>query len=107
MSVSYAHNPAEFEAAFVEFIARCTVIQAKQYANSEGSNPELTYDPGRKYIRVVSSTWGQRSVFCFVDSTNGNVLKADGWKKPALNFARGNIFDDKHGTGRATGFSIQ
>lgn len=30
----------------------------------------------------------------------GDVMKCDGWKKPALNFARGNIFDNAHGTER-------
>lgn len=32
-----------------------------------------------------------RSAHCFVDMTNGDILKPDSWKKPAKH-ARGNIF---------------
>lgn len=63
---------------------------------------------GRRYLRVVSwDTDGaglvkvsldkdgneirHRSVHCFIDKTTGDILKADGWKKPAR-WARGNIF---------------
>ena len=56
--------------------------------------PQLTLDPGTKYIRIVSDDGRpySRSVFGFVDKTNGNVLKAAGWKAPAKH-ARGNIAD--------------
>ena len=33
----------------------------------------------------------QRMVCFFVDLTTGDVWKADGWKKPALNFVRGTV----------------
>ena len=36
------------------------------------------------------------SAYCFVDRTNGDVLKAASWKAPAKH-ARGNIFDDSNG----------
>jgi hypothetical protein len=54
--------------------------------------PVLTLDRGRRYIRVVRSDPGSRSVHCFIDTLNGDVLKADGWKKPAKG-ARGSIFE--------------
>jgi hypothetical protein len=53
-------------------------------------------DPnGRKYIRIVREDvkGSGRSVHCFVDAANGDILKADGWKRPAKH-ARGNIFAD-------------
>lgn len=54
--------------------------------------PVLTIEPGRRYIRIVKSTRkDDRSVYCFVDSTNGDILKSESWKKPAK-YARGNIF---------------
>lgn len=65
---------------------------------SEG--PRLSLETGRRYARVVSSNHGQRMAFGFIDLTNGNVLKADGWKAPAKNFARGNVSDEHTGTGR-------
>ena len=56
--------------------------------------PILSLERGRRYIRVVR-TDSQRSVFAFIDA-NGDVLKAESWKKPALH-ARGNIFDPSGG----------
>lgn len=53
----------------------------------------LTLEMGRKYVRVVR-TEGQgigRSVHCFINTENGDVLKAASWKTPAKG-ARGNIF---------------
>ena len=68
---------------------------------------KLTIDPkGRKYARIVVTDThkngdplsGDRggSVYCFIDKTNGNVLKADGWKGPAKG-PRSNIYNDKNG----------
>ena len=56
---------------------------------------------GRKYARLVlSSTNGgtSRSVHCFVDMTNGDVLKSASWKAPAKH-ARGNIYNSDQGMG--------
>ena len=52
----------------------------------------LSLDRGRRYVRVVRDTGTQRFAFCFVDATNGDVLKSASWKAPAKH-ARGNIFD--------------
>lgn len=50
------------------------------------------YSKGKKYARVYRDhSNGQRFVNFFVDLSTGDVWKADGWKKPALNFTRGNI----------------
>lgn len=49
------------------------------------------FEQGRRYIKVVSVVFGgDRSVHCFVDRTNGDVLKAASWKAPAKH-PRGNI----------------
>ena len=57
----------------------------------------LGYIPGRKYLKIVTdnSVWG------FINLTNpkfkeGDILKAAGWRTPALNQARGNIFNDNY-----------
>lgn len=65
--------------------------------------PNLTHDSwsyevGRKYIKVIHNGQWQRSVWGFINIGNsdfafGDVLKADGWKKPTLNKARGNLLD--------------
>jgi hypothetical protein len=53
-----------------------------------------------KYAKVFTDNGNQKRVIGFINLVNGDVLKADGWKKPALNFARGNIDDAEHGLGR-------
>ena len=57
---------------------------------------EIGYEPGgRKYLKIVSGS----SVWGFINLTNpkfkeGDILKAAGWRTPALNQARGNLFED-------------
>lgn len=47
----------------------------------------------KRYVRLVHSEYGKdRSVYCFVDTTNGDLLKGS-WKAPVKNGVRGNIFD--------------
>jgi len=55
------------------------------------SNTKVT--EGKKYIKVVQ----ENGVFCFVMKEDegrfkkGDILKAAGWAKPALNSPRGNV----------------
>ena len=50
---------------------------------------------GRRYFRVERVS-NQTSAHCFIDRTNGDVLKSAGWKAPAKH-ARGNIFSKDNG----------
>ncbi len=65
-----------------------------------GKGPTLVLENGKRYVRIVSESNGQRSAFGFVDTQTGDVLKASSWKAPAKNFARGNINDQNQGCGR-------
>lgn len=103
------------ESAFAAFLAKAQEVVSLDYARfNRNASPEyvaantpvLTAERGRRYIRIVSSHGGQRSAFGFVDTQTGNVLKSDGWKGPAKNFARGNIADDNQGTGRLSWCSV-
>lgn len=66
----------------------------------EDFNQGLTFEKGRKYLKIISSRRnGQRCVWGFVVAcTNdkkfqfGDILKAGGWAAPARNFSRGNVF---------------
>jgi len=49
--------------------------------------------PGKKYVKI---TCDNRSVYCFIDTTNGDILKPASWKAPAKH-ARGNIFESDLG----------
>ena len=59
------------------------------------NRPVFGFMKGKKYARFWSDNGTQRYVCFFVDMSTGDVWKADGWKKPALNFVRGNIFTKK------------
>ena len=50
---------------------------------------------GKKYRRIISkhSKEHSGSLYCFVDTTNGNLLKGS-WKSPVKNGVRGNIFEE-------------
>lgn len=60
-----------------EFVA---ALNAK-FADSYGFEAE----PGRKFTRIAQTPklGGGRSVYCFVQNDTLDVLKAEGWKKPA------------------------
>ena len=64
--------------------------------NFTHSDPDhISADIGSKYARVikVDDLNGSRSVHTFVNLDNGDILKSGGWKAPAPNGVRGNIFD--------------
>lgn len=91
------------------FVARCQkIVDDHTAAHFSGLIPDLlTFDYGsaKKYCRIVSTkrykgdnpgevtVTDQRSCWCFVDLETGDVLKSDGWKRPAKH-ARGNIKDE-------------
>jgi len=72
------------------------LIRAQEIVNKDSlassSKPVLSLEYGKRYVKVVrSDACGGRCVHCFVDTTNGDVLKAASWKAPAKG-ARGNIY---------------
>jgi len=57
------------------------------------------FTEGKRYIKVctgIEETSKVGSSYCFIDKTNGNVLKPASWSSPAKH-ARGNIFDADNG----------
>lgn len=68
----------------------------------EGPYRILTADPGRKFIKIVSSDSknDHRSVYAFIDF-HGNIYKPATWKAPALNAVRGSVFDTDFSWGKA------
>ena len=63
---------------------------------------KIVVNPGNRYARLSryevnadGTRWGSsESVHCFVDRTNGNILKPAGWKSPVTKNPRGNIRDE-------------
>ncbi len=78
-----------------------------QRYSENGNSPKLSFEFGRRYVRIVSEQRGSRSAFGFIDTVNGSVLKSDSWKSPAKNFARGNINDERKGCGRIRWTGVQ
>jgi hypothetical protein len=86
-----------FKVALDKFVAEAQAVIDEHMAKNFPTLPRetLSLDPGRKYVRIWKSGPGSgRSAFCFIDSTNGDVLKPDTWKKPAKH-ARGNVYVGK------------
>lgn len=79
-------------------------LEAKIQALFRDSNPKSTMAPvaivleeGPKYTRIVRSlimdgTVVERSAYGFIVNATGDLLKADGWKRPAKGI-RGNLGD--------------
>lgn len=57
--------------------------------------PTFTYMMGTKYARIVMVDSG-KSAYCFVDLSNGDILKTASWATPAKG-ARSNINDSDGG----------
>lgn len=86
-----------FDEAFETFVDKCRKIVMERQ-ESFG----IRVDKGARYNKLVRTDSRSEfaSVFCFVDKTNGDVLKAASFKAPAKG-VRGNIFDDANGVKRA------
>jgi len=60
---------------------------------------DVWFERGRKFMKVVMSSWGSRSVHSFIciqphgKFQFGDILKAASWAAPAKNFARGNVLE--------------
>ncbi len=60
---------------------------------------DVTFDRGRKFLKVVKTCYGSKSVHSFIcvqahDQWKvGDILKAASWAQPAKNFVRGNVLN--------------
>jgi hypothetical protein len=92
----------KFGEAFNGFIkaysAKLEDYDARKFpASSARFAPLVGVDEGSKYMKVwVSRGPGSKSVYCFVNRENGDILKAASWKAPAKG-ARGSIYDADNG----------
>lgn len=69
---------------------RFETLIGKRYVRVVRQERCHVYKDGQKTDDIVNG--GGRSVHCFVDKVNGDILKPAGWKGPETKHARGNIF---------------
>ena len=88
-------NGLSFDEAMDNLLVKIQESYSGWGGNRMDRTLNLSLRPGRKFIKVVNdnSVWG------FINLTNpkfkeGDILKAAGWRTPALNQARGNLFED-------------
>ena len=77
------------------FLVECQSLVTEHMRNYSWDNI-LTIAKGRRYDKIVSTGTDDRPsirVWGFIDKTNGNILKAESWRKPAKH-ARGNIWEN-------------
>lgn len=90
-----------FETRLATFVEGCERIAEDNRARSFPNVPIDTFHviKGKRYVKIARGRGpGDMSVHVFVDKTNGDVLKAAGWKAPAKH-ARGNIYNEDNGLG--------
>lgn len=88
----------DFAAALDKFVEIAQKVIDDRWDGDERFKPTLNIDPkGRRYVRIIrEDPNGGKSVFCFVNTMNGDILKSESWKRPARH-ARGNIHDANPG----------
>lgn len=98
----------DFQASLENFIERCQNMVNEDWDEKGYSKnleampyPIIAYMPPKRntrYVRITKSSFShQMSVYCFVDSKNGDVLKAKSWKGPEPRYTRGNIYSEQNG----------
>ena len=101
----------EIEFGFERFVAGINETLAEHYKTKFPTlDPEhVAVAPGRVYWKLVKTlaTGRQRSVYGFVRKADGAILKAAGWKAPALNHARGFVTDSDYGLSNAGAYGIR
>jgi hypothetical protein len=88
----------QISARLALFVERLTSFLNETNINASLYSYAVTLEAGKKNIRVVrsevSSKTGEtitRCAYGFIDAATGNILKSDGWKRPAKG-VRGSIF---------------
>ena len=85
-----------FDTKFASFFDGCVAIYNAYMDETFALNTrdKFSFKRGGRYVKVIKGG----GVHCFVDTTNGNVLKPASWRAPAKH-ARGNVFDASNGLG--------
>ena len=87
----------DFDMALYRYADR--LVDSYHRTGGEQGKYQVSFDKGRKFLKVVNTTWGSRSVHSFICIKEhdgwkyGDILKAASWAQPAKNYVRGNVLD--------------
>jgi len=100
IAVALVHGRQNFDTALNFDIAFATFFRGiEQLASNDPETVRFEMDVGPRYIRIARVYKDYRTLHCFVDRTNGEVLRGS-WKQPRhTQKSRGNIFDANNGLG--------
>ena len=90
-----AHMPAH------DMDIALTMFADHLIAKAPYSKPNVTFERGSKFMRVVKSDGSSRSAYAFIVMFDhdrwmvGDILKPASLKAPAKNFSRGNVLNPK------------
>lgn len=86
----------DFEIKLNHWLEGCQKLIDQHYTISGLVSPKLVVSSGKRYFKIIRVEESGKSVYAFIDKTNGDVLKPATWNAPAKH-ARGNIFDESNG----------
>ena len=86
-----------YESVRDSFLVECQSLVSEHMRNY-GWEQVLSIAKGRRYDKIVKADMHRpdnpsHSVYGFIDKTNGDILKAASWRKPAKH-SRGNIYEN-------------
>lgn len=92
---------------FETFFGVVGSANGSEYVNNRVAEfkAKIRVEEGNKFIKVITDT-SVHSFIVIADTgkfKKGDILKANSWKAPAKNFARGNIINNDYNNVRWTG----
>ena len=92
--INYEMRDNTMNTTFKHIDLNDSVDDFMNHLNNNMDKPDgYSYDlntRGSKYFKVEMSSHGSRSVYCFINKRNGEILKSAGWSAPAKG-ARGSV----------------
>ena len=94
--------------SYIDWATHSGAKPMSEYMQGVVDNWEVEIKEGQKYIKLIKkdhkSSFGGGSVNGFIVKTptkgfvEGDMLKAAGFNQPAMNFKRGNVYEDANNT---------
>lgn len=98
MEITMQTTLENFNETIYAWLEKCQELINAYYTKNYNnlSAPKLFLKKGVRYVKVVANNGSQKSVWAFVDSKSGDILKPASWNAPAKH-SRGNIYDEHGG----------